>query len=205
MEKISIGIEKRVALPTLELAITSLLDGSASPTYFKELAMRECTGENRAKKVARLLNRLTISNTLAEYMKKNSEKIYNMLHNQLDRPLLFTAIMCSGYMLFYDTVSILGKYLHVQDTVGRKFLLQKLSEKYGSNRLLDVAFDCVMPMLIEAGVIKRDGPGLFSIVRQLKFSEYAQEIFQKSFLLNNPNIDPNDDFMSNPYFEYIRQ
>ena len=64
MEKITIGIEKRISLGVLELALRSVLDGSASSDYFYELANTECTGANRAKKIVAVINRLTIKGKL---------------------------------------------------------------------------------------------------------------------------------------------
>lgn len=192
-----------MSLSVLELALGSVLDGTASSDYFYELALTGCTGMNRAKKTVALLNRLTVKSPLLPYIKDNSDAVKSMLRNKMDRSLLFTAMMCSSYSIFYDTVTLLGKYFHVQDQVSRVFLLQKLSEKYGSNRALDVAFDCIIPMLIEAGVIMRAGLGVYSIVKQEKYSDSAKAIFTKAFLLNNSTLKENDDFESNPFFEYI--
>ncbi len=204
MAKISIGIEKRVSLSILELALRAVLDGSASSNYFMELALAGCTGTNRAKKSVALLNRLTVKNSLLPYIEAHSEQVNHMLRSNMDKPLLFSAMMCAAYTLFYDTVSLLGKYFHVQKTVSRAFLLQKLSEKYGSNRTLDVAFDCVMPMLIEAGIIQRSGPGVYALVKQEKYSEHAAAIYKQAFLLNNPNFSDKDEVEGNPFFEFIR-
>ena len=155
MEKITIGIEKRIPLGVLEMALRAVLDDNATPEYFLELAHTECTGANRAKKTVALMNRMTVKNKLMPYLTEHKEDILNLLRSKSDRQLLFVAMMCSAYTIFYDTIAQMGKYFHVQDEVTREYLLKKLSEKYGSNRMLDVAFDCVMPMLIEAGFIVR--------------------------------------------------
>lgn len=204
MAKVSIGIEKRVSLPILELALRAVLDGSASSDYFMELALAGCTGPNRAKKSVALLNRLTIKSKLLPYIEQYPEQVNNMLRSSMDKPLLFSAMMCSAYTLFYDTVALLGKYFHVQETVSRSFLLQKLSEKYGSNRTLDVAFDCVMPMLIETGIVKRSELGVYAMVRQEKYSDHAAAIYKQAFLLNNPNFSEKDNVEGHPFFEFIK-
>ena len=204
MEKVTIGIEKRVALSVLELALKAALDGSATPEYFMQLALSGCTGANRAKKTVGLLNRLTIKNKLLPYITANKEAVEAMLRSKMDRPLLFASMMCAAYSIFYDTLTVLGKYFHVQENVTRVFLLQKLSEKYGSNRSLDVAFDCVMPMLIESGFVQRAGQGVYAIAKQEKYSENALEIYKQAFLLNNPTLKEEDNFETNPYFEFIK-
>lgn len=205
MDKITIGIEKRLTMPLIEQALRSTIEGTATADYFRELASTCNTGANRAKKGVVMLNRLTVKSRLMEYIMDNTQAIDSMLRSNKDRSLLFVAMMCASYTMFYDTVTLLGKYFHVQETVSRNFLIKKLSEKYGSNRALYVAFDCVMPMLIEAGFVERAEKGVYSMVKQEKYSDAARRIYEQSFLLNNPTIKEGDDFYSHPYFEFIRQ
>lgn len=200
MEKISIGIEKRISLNVLELALRAALEGTASSAYFYELANAEGIGKNRAKKTVAVMNRMTLKNKLLSYILDNKEAIENMLRNRFDRPLLFVALMSGAYTIFYDTLAILGKYFHVQEEVSRELLLKKLSEKYGNNRMLDVAFDCVMPMLVEAGFIERPAPGVYAMRKQEKYTEEAKKIYQQSCSVYNPNYA---DDIRNPYFEFI--
>lgn len=204
MGRVTIGIDKRVSLAVLELAIRAALEEKDTPSYFTELSYSECTGANRAKKAERVLRRLTVSNKLMPYIKEHKDAVYNMLGNNTDRALLFTAMMCSAYSIFYDTMSILGTYFHVQEHINRPSLLQKLSEKYGSNRALDIAYDCVMPMLIESGVVARHSPGVYEIVRQEKYSHEALEIYKQAYRINNPMLNGDNNFMSHPFFEFVR-
>ena len=202
MEKISIGIEKRLSLSVLELALRATLDGTASSAYFYELANAEGIGKNRAKKTVAVMNRMTLKNKLLPYLLENKDDVESMMRNRYDRPLLFVAMMSSAYTIFYDTLAILGKYFHVQDEVSRELLLKKLSEKYGNNRMLDVAFDCVMPMLVEAGFIERTVPGIFAMHKQEKYTEETKMIYLQSCALNDPNNIADID--RNPYFEFIK-
>lgn len=202
MEKNSIGIEKRISLNVLELALRAALDGTASSAYFYELANAEGIGKNRAKKTVAVMNRMSLKNKLLPYILENKDAIDNMLRNRFDRPLLFVAMMSGAYTIFYDTLAILGKYFHVQEEVSRELLLKKLSEKYGNNRMLDVAFDCVMPMLVEAGFIERPAPGIYAMHIQEKYTEEAKKIFMESCAQNNPNQFA--DLDRNPYFEFIK-
>ena len=203
MEKITIGIEKRISLGVLELALRSVLDGSASSDYFYELANTECTGANRAKKIVAVINRLTIKGKLTPFLKEHKEDVLQALRNKNDRAMIFVSMMCSSYTIFYDAVSIFGKFFHVQEQVSREFLLKKLAEKYGSNRALDVAFDCIVPMLMEAGFISRPKPGIYEMYKQDKYTEFAKTVFKQSFIINNPTFAESDVIESNPYFEYV--
>ena len=201
MEKISIGIEKRISLYVLELALRATLDGTASSAYFYELANAEGIGKNRAKKTVAVMNRMTLKNKMLPYILENKDAVENMMRNRYDRPLLYVAMMSGAYTLFYDTLVILGKYFHVQEEVSRELLLKKLSEKYGNNRMLDVAFDCVMPMLVESGFIERPAPGFYAMHKQEKYTEEAKKIYLQSCSVNNPNFA---DDIRNPYFEFIK-
>ena len=205
MEKITIGIEKRIPLSVLEMALRAVLDGNATSDYFLELAHTECSGATRAKKTVAEINRMTTKNKLMFYIDEHKDDVLNLLRSKPDRQLLFVAMMCSAYTLFYDTMAQMGKYFHVQDDITREYLLKKLSEKYGSNRMLDVAFDCVMPMLIEAGFIVRTKPGVYQMVKQDKFSDIALMAYRKSLLLNNPNFSDLDYIDGNSYFELLKQ
>lgn len=204
MEKISIAIETNISLSVLDLALRSVLDGSATPAYFMELARSGCFGKNRAKKSVTLLNRLTTRNKLLPYIEKDRDSIDVMLRSKFDRPLLMAAIMSSAYSIFYDTIAILGKHFHAQDEVGRTLLLKKLCEKYGSNRALFKAYNCVIPMLIDADFIHRDKPGVYTKVRQEKYSDKAAVLYRQAFLLNNPTLNGRDKLDSYPFFEFIR-
>lgn len=203
MEKVTIGIEKRISLGVLELALRSVLDGSASSDYFYELANTECTGANRAKKIVAVINRLTIKGKLTPFLKEHKEDVLQALRNKNDRAMIFVSMMCSSYTIFYDAVSIFGKFFHVQEQVSREFLLKKLAEKYGSNRALDVAFDCIVPMLMEAGFISRPKPGIYEMYKQDKYTEFAKTVFKQSFIINNPIFAESDVIESNPYFEFV--
>ena len=91
----------------------------------------------------------------------------------------------------------------MQEQVSREFLLKKLAEKYGSNRALDVAFDCIVPMLMEAGFISRPKPGIYEMYKQDKYTEFAKTVFKQSFIINNPTFAESDVIESNPYFEFV--
>lgn len=203
MEKVTIGIEKRISLGVLELALRAVLEDNASSEYFYELANTGCTGTNRAKKTVAVINRMTVNNKLTPILKEQKEEVVTALKRKNDRPLLFVAMMCAAYSIFFDAVSVLGKFFHVQEQVSRDFLINKLSEKYGSNRALDVAFDCIVPMLMEAGFIARPKPGIYEICKQEKFSDFALQIYKKAFFANNPTYSEDADIETNSYFEFL--
>ena len=200
MEKIVIGINQRIPMNMLELALRASMEGEATADYFRELAAMEYTGQNRIGKTVVVLNRLTKRNPLLPYLLKNKEMVEQMLRNKNDRPLLLTAIICSSYSFGFDVVTVLGKYFHVQDEITTDLITKKMAEKYGSNRSLPNALYCILPMLIEAGLISRPVAGVYKKEEIKNAMEAAIEVFKQSYSLNNPNYA---DDLRNPYFEFI--
>ena len=68
MENITIGINQRIPIHILELALCAALQDEASPEYFSELAATEYKGENRIKKSVSVINKLTVRNPIFGYL-----------------------------------------------------------------------------------------------------------------------------------------
>lgn len=200
-----LGIEQRVPLNMVEMALLSVLNGNYTPEYFKELAQTEFVGENRAKKMVGTLNSLVLRNPLLDDMKSQKEQTIAAFQRKNDRPLLFTAMMSAAYPYAYDTVSVMGKYLHVQDQITTDLLIKKMAEKYGSTRSVDMARFAVLPMIVESGIIDRVGKGVFSIHKASHFSAFAETLYKKAFLCNNPTLKFEDDTSTFPFFEFVEK
>ena len=202
--KQDIGINQRIPMNVLELAILAELQGNATPEYYRELAATEFNGQNRIRKAVSVINRLTTKNPLLSFLIENKKAVENMLRSKTDRPLLMTATICSAYSFGYDLVALLGKYFHAQEYVTTDFIKQKMSAKYGSNRSLSNALYCILPMLIEAQILERPESGIYKPIKITKATDNALNVFRKSFLLNNPMLTERDNIESNPYFEFIK-
>ena len=63
-----IGINQRIPISILEMALVATLDGQATPEYFAELAQTEYEGQNRIKKAVSVMNRLTVRNPLMPFL-----------------------------------------------------------------------------------------------------------------------------------------
>lgn len=202
-DKIEIGINQRIPINILEMALIATLEDRATPDYFASLASSEYTGQNRIGKAVSVINRLTIRNKLLPFMRENKENLLSALRSGIDRPIVFAAIICAAYSFAFDTVSILGKFFHVQPQVGTKLIVEKMSAKYGANRSLPNGLYCVLPMLIEAGLLNRPEAGIYEANRVERVSDFAISLYRKAFLLYNPNYKENDDMETNPFFEFI--
>ena len=75
MEKIIIGINQRIPMNMLELALRASMEREATTDYFRELAAMEYNGQNRIGKTVVVLNRLTKRNPLLPYLLKNKEQV----------------------------------------------------------------------------------------------------------------------------------
>ena len=199
-----IGINQRIPMNILELALLAELQGNATAEYFRELASTEYNGLNRIGKAVSVMNRLTKKNRLMPYLKANSTSVEAMLKSKADRPLLLTAIICSAYGFGYDVVALLGKYFHAQEIVTTELIRQKMSEKYGSNRSLPNALYCILPMLIEARLLERPEAGIFKAIRIKNATDEAKAVYQQAFFLNNPMLSEKDKIGSYSFFEFIK-
>lgn len=202
--EVEIGINQRIPISILEMAIVATLNEECSPEYFAELARTEYEGENRIKKAVSVINRLTVRNPLLPYLKEHKEGVLIALRNNGDKPLILSSVINSAYSFGYDTASTLGKYFHVQDQVTRDFIVAKMSAKYGSNRSLENALSCVLPMFIEAGILVRPKVGFYEIKKVEHYTETGLNIYRKSFFINNPTFFESDNCNTYPYFEFLK-
>lgn len=199
-----IGINQRIPIGILEMALVSALDEQATGEYFIELASTEFEGANRIKKAMSVMNRLTVRNPLLPYLIENKDVVKTALRNKNDRVLVLTAVINSAYNFGYDVTSTMGKYFHVQEQVTTGLIHEKLASKYGSNRSLPNAMNCIIPMFLETGIINRPKIGFYEARRVDKYTDFALDVYKRSFIVNNPTLSLDADIMSYPYFEFIK-
>lgn len=202
-KKQDIGINQRIPIGLLELAVTAAMQGNATPDYYAKLAASEYKGQNRIGKAVSVMNRLTLRNPLLPFLKENEAAVMRLMQSRNDRPLLFTALICAAYGFGYDVVALLGKFFHVQEQISTKLIVSKMSAKYGANRSLPNGLYCILPMLIDAGILRRPIPGVYEAQRVGKVSDLAMTIYKKSFIVHNEHFKENDDIGSHSYFEFI--
>ena len=198
-----IGINQRIPVEMIELAIKAILDGTYSNDYAAELARMEYNGENRIKKAVNIINRLTKNNPLMPYIVENADKVRLALKKAEDKGIICIALVNAAYPFCYDVTTVLGRYFHAQKEIGTPLIISKLSAKYGTNRSLPNGLYCILPMLIDAGFITRPKAGFYQLNRLTSQTEIAQIIYQKSFLCNNPMLNEDYQFSNHFYFEFL--
>ena len=81
--KIEIGINQRIPISLLEMALLATLEGQGTPEYFAELASTEYQGENRIRKSTYVMGRLTNRNPLMPFL--HFCGFYNCYYTGIDR------------------------------------------------------------------------------------------------------------------------
>ena len=202
MEK-TVGINQRISIPIIEMAMKASLDGIFTPEYAADLAAGEYQGENRIQKARSIIGKLTLRNPLFNYIKEQRQDYFEAIKYPGDRALVFSALINATYMFGYDAMCILGKLLHVQERVSTQVIVNRMSSIYASNRSLPNGLYCIMPMYIEAGLLSRPVTGIYTKNELDIKTEFARNIYKKSFFVNNPMLDEDvSDCDENSYFEF---
>ena len=199
----TIGINQRIPIEAIELAIKAVLNGSYDNDYAAELARMEYSGENRIKKAVNIITRLTKNNVLMPFLQENKSKVMTAFKFPDDKGTICIALVNAAYTFCYDVTTVLGRYFHAQKEIGSSLITSKLSAKYGTNRSLPNGLYCILPMLIEAGFMTRPRPGFYQMTHLSSQTEIAKTIYQKSFLANNPTLNEDYLFSNHFYFEFM--
>jgi len=200
----SIDINQRIPLDTLYAALESYLNGNYSEEYIMQQLRLEFKGENRLKKSLRIVNKIILRNPLIEFIEEKKQSIKQAIKKKHDRNLILISLLNSSFAFSFDTLQILGKYLSVQDLVNTETIKKLLSNKYGGNRATENALYSVIPMFIEAGLIKRPSLGVYQYNADFQISTgVSKQIFIESFKKNS-SLDGIQDYqLREPYFMFL--
>ena len=199
----AIGVKASASISSLGMVMGAILDGICTKEYILEIVALETSGKSRAEKVNRTIRRMTVNNPLLPYILEHKDEYVANTKSGMNKSVVYTALMCAAYPLFYDTVALLGKYFHAQDEIETHLIFSKLSEKYGASVDSTIGFNSVVKMLVEVGLIMRPKTGFYRACRMTNISDFTREIYTKAFLQNNPTYSDKDNVKSNSYFEFI--
>lgn len=203
MEKI-IGINQRISITVMEMAIKACLDGSFTPEYAADLAAGEYQGANRINKARSIIGKLTQRNPLYSFIEEHKQEYLTGIKYTGDRAIIYAAMINAAYGFGYDAMVILGKFFHVQEQVFTGLIMNHMSLIYASNRSLSNGLYCIMPMYIEAGLISRQKVGVYTKKDNSIVTSFARNLYIKSFFVNNPMLEEGShDYADHPYFEFI--
>lgn len=200
-----IDINQRIPLDVLYAALDSHINGTYSEDYILQQLRLEFKGENRLKKSLRIVSKIILRNPLAEFIEENRDQIKQAIKNKHDRNVILIALLNSTFGFSFDTLQFLGKYLSVQDFVNRETIKKSLANIYGGNRATENAFDSVIPMFIDAGLIKRETLGVYQQNADFKITTHVgKQIYIESFKTNQKIDDIQDYQLRDPYFLFIK-
>jgi hypothetical protein len=203
MEK-TVGINQRIGINVMEMAIKAALDGIFTPEYAADLAAGEYQGANRINKARSIIGKLTQRNPLYPYIEEHKTGFLSAIKHPGDRAIIYSALINATYGFGYDAMVVLGKFFHVQEQVSTALIVSRMSSMYASNRSLPNGLYCVMPMYIEAGLINRPKTGVYTKNEYEISTSFARELYTKSFFINNPMLKEGDyDYSEHPYFEFL--
>lgn len=200
----SIDINQRIPLDTLYTALESYLNGNYSEDYILEQLRLEFKGENRLEKSLRIVKKIILRSPLLEFIEENKQSIKQAIKKKHDRNLILISLLNSSFAFSFDTLQLLGKYLSVQDLVNREIIKKALASVYGGNRATENAIDSVIPMFIEAGLIKRPTLGVYQSNADFQISSaISKQIFIESFKTNS-SLDGIQEYqLRDPYFVFV--
>lgn len=198
-----IGLDQRIPINVMEMAVRAVLDGSYSVEWAKNSLESELGGKNRLAKAVTELGNATANNKLMWFVKTNKEKVLEALQYKSDKTLVLVGLINAAFGFGYNTTMVMGKYFHVQDCISKALLAEKMSEVYAYNKSVDNALYRILPMLIEAGLIVRPSTGIYSRVPLEPRTDIAVEIYKKSFFINNPKYPKDYPIEDSPYWEFL--
>ena len=200
-----IDINQRIPLDVLYAALDSHINGTYSEDYILQQLRLEFKGENRLKKSLRIVSKIILRNPLAEFIEENRDQIKQAIKNKHDRNVILISLLNCSFGFSFDTLQFLGKYLSVQDFVNRETIKKSLANIYGGNRATENAIDSVIPMFIDAGLIKRVTLGVYQQNADFKITTHVgKQIFIESFKTNQKIDDIQDYQLRDPYFLFIK-
>lgn len=199
----SIKLHQHIPLPLIDLAIQATINGKMTSQYANDLAITAGVAKERTRKTANMIRAISLNSPIVPWMLEHKDEFESNYKLDVNHSAIVTAILCSGFAIFYDAVMILGKYLHADDEITGAFLKTKLSELYGSNGNFDRSMSTITRMLVECGILKRLRPGVYAKGESKEISDFTRHLYRQSFLIHNPYASETDNLETHPYFELI--
>lgn len=200
-----IDINQRIPLNILEIGLRTFLEGTYDAAYLEEQLAFEYSGKNRVRKAMSFVNKIILRNPLMPLIEENKQEILNALKQKGDKSVILIALLNSIFPISFTTLNSFAKYFQVQEIISTELIKKDAISIYGSNRSTENALYCVIPMFLEAGMFLRKKPGLYqSKERIVLHSQIAYDLYQQSFLINNPLLKDSEILVYEPYFSLVK-
>jgi hypothetical protein len=182
-----IGLNQRIPFDVLDAAIQHyFLHGIIDRDLILKHVLEFTAGANRAAKAKNLLAKIL----------KTQSKFIDLLKNSLKE---------ATYPITYDLLVPLAQGFKVQKQLNKKFISEKLMSIYGSNRVVNLSIDALLPMVIELNAIKRDKISLYSCGSKLSIGNrfIAELIIFTDVTLSGSKSILVDDLHFKPWYSYF--
>ena len=205
-KKVKIGIEMYYPY---DLIIEAIMEFIATGDINKEeLFVKMHTvfeGVNRARKATNSLYAVVTNKThLQKAIKANfSADSFSKL-SRSDQELICLSMICLKYPFVMDAMFHFAKLFNLQDTVNVQYITSTMASTYGSNRTMEIALKAVYFFTLNANIIKREKPGLFSKCTPAQTTSFAKEAWISTFFeFNGKKSLPINDLQYEPLMTYL--
>ena len=178
MSNKAIGINQRIPLQILEIALRSYLNNNYDEEYLIEQLQLDFEGGNRIRKALDIVNKIIRNNPIIFEVENEKDRVLLALKRENDRNLILTALSCTAFPFFYEVLIEFARYLKVQEIVNTDLIKKSMASRYGSNRSMENGLYCVIPMLVEAKLIERPKQGIYSKTPAKEYSPTSMKILE---------------------------
>ena len=201
-----IGINQRVPFKVLDQGILNFLHtGTVDRDEIKQYLREFTIGENRVSKAATYANAILSKPSHAlKAIKQNLNADTYLRLAERERQVLILSLLALTYPIAYDLLVALAAGFKVQNQINKKFISQRMSAIYGSNRTLDIALDALLPMLIELGTIQRAKMSIYELAPHYSIQT---PIFTDLFIYTGIKLSGSksillEELRTRPWYEY---
>ena len=202
-----LGIQQRIPLHILGIALEDYLHDRFDENYIKELLHAEYVGVNRQKKSLIQIKSVITKNQLTSFLINNKQSLLIALNNKTDRNIILTALICGRYPFCYYVLTTMGKLFRMQDLVSSDLIQRQIGQKYGNNKSCLNSLYCAIPQMIETNMFARPQARSYEISEpQMITHKVTWKIWKECFYVNNPlyNRDDTESLSFEPFFRFIK-
>ena len=202
-----LGIQQRIPLHILEIALSDFLHDRFDENYIKELLQSEYAGKNRVNKALGQIKSVITKNQLTPFLINNKQSLLIALNNKTDKNIILTALICGRYPFCYNVLITMGKLFRVQDTVSSDLIQRQIGQKYGNNKSCLNSLYCAIPQMIDTNMFARPQARSYEITEpQIITHNITWQIWKECFYVNNPiyNRDDTESLSFEPFFRFIK-
>lgn len=203
-----LGIFIRIPLYVLGESFKDYLNGNdLDEDKITQLLQADYIGW-KSKKFAREHIISAIKNSpLTPFFDEHKEELLAALNSNADRSLIMSAIICGRFHFAYQLAKIFAKQFRQQDIVSGQVIDKLVADIYGFNVSTKNSRNCVVPQMIEAGLINRTRPGVFEATEPIAPNHQVTiDLWKEAFFANEELYDRSneEDLYFEPFFRYIK-